>query len=290
MSRARILLWIVLGALVLAAVLSLFMRARDAGTLERIRANGVIRIGYAVEAPYAFLTPEGVVTGQSPELARRVVHRLGVKDIEWRLADFGALIAELKEGRIDVIAAGMFITPERAQQVSFSEPVFHVRPALLVARGNPKRLHSYTDALGDASVRLAVLTGAVEGQALLRAGLPEAQLIQVPDAQTGRVAVETGVADGLALSSPTIHWMAISDQLGRTEIARPFSSEGLELAARSGFGGFAFRKEDKGLLAAWNAEQQALAATPEFLDIMDDFGFGPEELPGRMTTREILAP
>ncbi|HWR04094.1 MAG TPA: ectoine/hydroxyectoine ABC transporter substrate-binding protein EhuB [Humidesulfovibrio sp.] len=290
MSRARILLWIVLGALASAAALSLFMRAKDDHTLERIRTSGVIRIGYAVEAPYAFLTPEGVVTGQSPELARRVAHRLGIKDIEWRLADFGALIAELKDGRIDVIAAGMFITPERAEQVSFSEPVFHVRPALLVARGNPKRLHSYKDALADGTVRLAVLTGAVEGQALLRAGLPEVQLIQVPDAQTGRVAVETGLADGLALSSPTIKWMAIRDQLGRTEIARPFTGAGLDLEARSGFGGFGFRKEDKSLLAAWNGELRALAADPEFLDLMDDFGFGPEELPGNMTTREILAP
>ncbi len=290
MSRVRILLWIVLGALISAAALSLYMRSAQDRALERIRKAGVIRIGYAVEAPYAFLTPEGKVTGQSPELARRLAQRLGIKDIQWHLSEFGALITDLKEGRIDVVAAGMFITRERGEQVSFSEPVFHVRPALLVAKGNPKRLHSYQDALADGRIRLAVLTGAVEGDALRRAGLAERQLVMVPDAQTGRVAVETGMADGLALSSPTIQWMAIREQLGRTEIARPFEATGLELGGRTGFGGFAFRKEDKSLLAAWNEELMALAASPEYLDLMDDFGFGPEEMPGSMTTREILAP
>ncbi|MBI5520896.1 MAG: ectoine/hydroxyectoine ABC transporter substrate-binding protein EhuB [Desulfovibrio sp.] len=289
MSRARILLWIVLGALVSAGMLSLYMRRADDGSLERIRKSGVIRIGYAVEAPYAFLTPSGEVTGQSPLVARAVALRLGVKHVQWRLSEFADLIGELKAGRIDVIAAGMFITPERAAQVAFSEPIFHVRPALLVAKGNPKRLHDFADVLANERVRIAVLTGAVEAEALLRAGLPEGRLVMIPDAQTGRAAVETGMADGLALSSPTINWMAVSDQLGRAEIARPFDEAGIALDGRSGYGAFAFRKEDRALLAAWNAELNALKAGPAFLDIMDDFGFGPEELPGSVTTRELLS-
>lgn len=289
MPRARILLWIVLGALVSAVLLSLHMRRADDGSLERIRKSGVIRIGYAVEAPYAFLTPGGEVTGQSPELARAIARRMGVEHVQWRLSEFGDLIGELKAGRIDVIAAGMFITPERAAQVAFSEPIFHVRPALLVARGNPRRLHGFRDVLSDGGARIAVLSGAVEAEALLRAGLPEARLVMTPDAQTGRVAVETGMADALALSSPTINWMAVSDQLGRSEIARPFDPAGIAQDARSGYGAFAFRKGDRELLAAWNAELGALKAGPDFLAIMDDFGFGPEELPGSVTTRELLS-
>lgn len=289
MSRTRILLWIVLAALAVAAALALHAKVSPDSSLDRIRKTGSIRIGYAVEAPHAYLTPEGEVTGQSPEVARRVVARLGINQIEWRLAEFGALITELREGRIDVVAAGMFITPERAALVNFSEPIFHVRPALLVARGNPRGLHSYRDALIDGRVRLAVLSGAVESDALRRAGLDESQLVMVPDAHTGRVAVETGLADGLALSSPTIQWMARRHKLGKTEIARPFEPPGPEFTGRTGYGAFAFRKEDKALLAAWNVELRELTASREYPALMHGFGFGPDELPGNASLKEILA-
>lgn len=289
MSRTRILLWIVLAALAVAAALSLHARVVADPSLERIRKAGSIRIGYAVEAPHAFLSPTGEVTGQSPEVARRVAARLGIENIEWRLVEFGSLLAELQEGRIDVVAAGMFITPERAALVSFSDPIFHVRQGLLVARGNPRGLHSYRDALADARVRLAVLSGAVEFDVLRRAGLEESQLVTVPDARTGRVAVETGLADGLALSSPTIQWMALREKLGKTEIARPFEAPGQEFTGRTGYGAFAFRKEDKALLAAWNRELRIFTASEDFRELMRSFGFGPDELPGDAGVKEILA-
>jgi membrane-bound lytic murein transglycosylase MltF len=69
-------------------------------------------------------------TGESPEVAKQIAARLEVRQVKWRQAEFGALIAELEAGRIDVIAAGMFMTPERAQRVSFSVPSFHVRQGL----------------------------------------------------------------------------------------------------------------------------------------------------------------
>ncbi|GAB6126064.1 transporter substrate-binding domain-containing protein [Humidesulfovibrio idahonensis] len=252
--------------------------------------GGVLRIGYAVEAPHAFLKPGGQVTGQSPETARLVADRLGIARVEWRMAEFGALLDELEQGRIDVIAAGMFITPERAQRANFSEPIFHVSQGLLVAAGNPHKLGSYQDALGKPRVRVAVLSGAVEELLLRRIGLPGTQLVPVPDAQTGRVAVETGMADALALSSPTIEWMIRHDQLGRTEKARPFEQPDPKLMRRAGYGAFAFRKKDAKLLGAWNAAQKQVLASAAYAALMQEFGFTPEDYPGALSAKEILAP
>jgi len=252
--------------------------------------GGALRIGYAVEAPHAFLKPGGQVTGQSPETARLVADRLGIARIEWRVAEFGALLEELEQGRIDVIAAGMFITPERALRVSFSEPIFHVSQGLLVAAGNPHRLDSYQDALRKPGARVAVLSGAVEEMILRRIGLPDAQLVPVPDALTGRVAVETGMADALALSSPTIEWMIRHDQLGKTEKARPFEQPDPQLIRRTGYGAFVFRKKDAKLLGAWNAAQKQVLASDAFTEVMREFGFTPEDYPGSIRTKEILAP
>ena len=278
---------VVAACALLAAAALLWLRP---GKTPALPASGVLRIGYAVEAPHAFLASGGEVSGQSPELAKLVAQRLGAREVQWRLTEFGELIPELEAGRIDVIAAGMFITPERARRVAFSEPIFHVSQALLVARGNPRGLHAYRDAAGRPGVRIAALSGSVEAELLRRLGLGEAQILLVPGADTGRDAVAGGLADGLALSSPTLEWMAMSDRLKQTEIARPFTQPDAALLGRYGYGAFAFRKGDRALLAAWNAAQKEILRGPEYARIMERFGFAPQEHPGEASAEEVARP
>ena len=114
---------VLIAGMVLPAV---FMHLSGDGSFERLHRAGSIRIGYAVEPPYAFLKPGGGVTGESPEVAKKIVARLGIARIEWRQSEFDLLVDELESDRIDVIASGMFITSERAARVRFSEPTFHV--------------------------------------------------------------------------------------------------------------------------------------------------------------------
>ena len=290
--RGRLAGWVGLAvcavALALAAAWLLLSRPWDQ-SLARLLETGVIRIGYANEAPFAFLRPDGEVSGHTPELARRVVERLGIRHVEWRVTEFNALIGELEDGHIDVIAAGMFITAERAQRVQFSEPIFHVGQALLVAKGNPKGLHSYADALGRPEVRLAALAGAVEATLLEQLGLPASQRVLMPDVATGRAAVETGLVDGLALTTPSIDWMVRQDRSGKTERASPFSQTLPRELGGHGYGAFAFRKEDRALLDAWNTQQAELLRDREFQVLIEEFGFSRNELPGSARTREILA-
>lgn len=257
-------------------------------SLTILRETGVTRIGYAVEPPYAFLKPGGDVTGESPEVAKEIVKRLGIPGIEWRQSEFGLLIDELESDHIDVIASGMFITAERAQRVLFSEPTFHVRQALLVARGNPLHLHSYEESLKLKDVRIAVISGAIEETLLRQMKLPENQLVLAPDALAGCVAVESGVADGLALSSPTIQWMALREHLGKTEAAQPFVQPGSIGKGRLGFGAFAFRKGDRELQSAWNDVLKRFIGSAEHRRLVAEFGFTEAELPGSTTTAEVL--
>jgi polar amino acid transport system substrate-binding protein len=74
------------------------------------------------------------VTGESPEIIRAVLGKIGVKKIDSVLTEWGGLIPGLQAGRFDLIAAGMYITPERRQQVLFTDPHYQVRDTLLVAR------------------------------------------------------------------------------------------------------------------------------------------------------------
>ncbi len=286
----RIMAW----ALVLFAgsailFLALSLRPRQGGgdgALSDIRRRGVIRVGYAIEPPYAFLSGTKEVDGQSPALAKYVCERLGVARIEWRLYEFGALIDALIDGNIDMIAAGMFITPQRSRLVRFSLPIFHVRQGLLVAKGNPRRLHSYVQALADPWVKIAVLSGSVEETLLRRIGFPDGQLVPVPDAETGLQAVGAGVADGFALSSPSINWMVMRQAAGATERAVPFEQPSEKLSGALGYGAFAFRKEDASLAEAVDAELAAFLPTPRYLGMIARYGFTVEESPGEADPRE----
>lgn len=236
--------------------------------------NRTVRVGYAIEAPFSYLDARGRVTGEAPEVAMAVAARLGQK-IEWIQSDFGALIAGLEAGQFDLIAAGMFITPERAERVLFSRPTCRVEQGLLVRKGNPLGLHSYQQLAGMPGVKIAVLDASVEESLLRRIGLGEANLLVVPDALSGRIAVETGVADGIALSAPAISWMSFQGQLNRTEPAEPFLPPPRDETGELGYCAFAFRKTDTALAAAWDAELGRFLGTSEHRELLIRLGLAP---------------
>lgn len=255
------------------------------GALDRVRTTGVLRIGYAVEPPYAMISTDGRITGESPELARLVAARMGIKRIEWIQTSFDALIADLEEGRFDLIAAGMFITPERENAVIFSEPSLRVEPGLLVRTDTPAMPRTYDAIIETPSLRIAALAGSVEEQHLLAGGLPPDRLLSVPDAVAGRSAVESGAVDALVLSLPTIRIMAR---------ARPETLEALPVETHPSGAqpapvfhvAFAFSPRHGQLRRAWNAAQADIFGTPAHLSAIAPFGFDAASLPGhRESTR-----
>jgi polar amino acid transport system substrate-binding protein len=257
-------------------------------SLTHLRQAGVIRIGYDIEAPYAFVLSDGSVTGAFPKLAVHIATELGIQRVEWVQADFDTLIPNLEAGRFDVIAAGMFITPRRAERVAFSEPVLRAQQGLLVRAGNPHNLHAYSQAAKQPNVRIAVLAGSIEETLLRHVHVPEAQIVVVPDVLTGQAALLSGIADGLALTTPTLRSMALRDQWGNLALAEPFEQPDPALMRGIGYCGFAFRASDGQLRAAWNAKQQSFMATPSYVALLMSFGFTQAELPGKITTTEVL--
>ena len=202
--------------------------------------------------------------------------RLGRGEPEWVLTEFAALIEQLEAGRFDVIAAGMFITEERAGRVAFSRVTGRVRPGLLVERGNPHGLHTYADAVARAGVRLAVLEGSVEERTLLKKGLPAERLMVVPDAVSGLALLKTRRVDGLALSQPTVGWMAEqADNRDEVEAASPFTPP---QDAGEGRVAFSFRRGDGRLRRAWDEALAEFLQSDEHRRIAKQFGFETDAL------------
>jgi len=260
-------------------------------TLERIRRAGVARVGFANEAPYAYLDPKtGRLTGESPEIARVVLERLGVAKIQGVLTEFGALIPGLKAGRFDVIAAGMYITPPRCAEVAFSNPTYGIGEALVVRAGNPRGLHSYADVAARSDATLGVVTGAIEREDALKSGIRPAQLQVFPDAITALEAVSAGRVDAYGGTSLTVNTLLAHAANPALERAAPFTDPVIDGKTARGYGAFAFRKSDDALRVAFDRELAQFVGSAAHEALVKPFGFGPSELPGAATAAALCAP
>jgi polar amino acid transport system substrate-binding protein len=254
-------------------------------TLEKAKKAGYIRVGFANEAPFGYATPEGKLTGEAPEVAKAILNKMGIKEVDGVLTEFGSLIPGLKAGRFDIIAAGMFINPKRCKEINFSEPSYGIGQAFLVPKGNPKAIKDYSSIAGNPDLKLAVMAGAVEGGYAKDSGVKMDQLVVLPDPPSLLAAVQSNRADAAALTALSIANLA-SKSDGTAEMTEPFGT----VAGKSvvGHGGFGFRKEDTDLLETFNKELKAFLGSPEHLALVTPLGFGKGFLPTK-TTAELCA-
>jgi polar amino acid transport system substrate-binding protein len=274
---------VALGALT-AGFGSTLVAASAQDTLERAREQGYIRVGFANEAPFGYATPDGQLTGEAPEVAKAILAKMGIEQVDGVLTEFGSLIPGLRAGRFDIIAAGMFITPQRCEQVQFSEPSYGIGQAFLVPDGNPKGLVDYSSIAENSELKLAVMAGAVEAGYAEKAGVAQGQLVILPDQASLVSAVRAGRADAAALTALSIAGMAANNE--GVESTPPFG----EVAGESvmGHGGFAFRPEDTALHDEFNRHLKEFIGTEEHIQLVSEFGFGEGYLPNK-TTEELCA-
>lgn len=237
-------------------------------TLSKAQQQGFIRVGFANESPYGHVTEDGTLTGVGPELARIVFRELGIPEIDGVLTPFGSLIERLQLDAFDVIAAGMFITPDRCKQVIFTEPYFCIEQAFLVERGNPRRIRTYADIANDPSLTLGVVTGAVEVEQAVDAGIPETQIVRV-DSPTDLLAnLQTGLIDAGALSTVSLASLAEASALNGFEVTEPFAYRD-----QLGCGAFAFRHDDTRLRDEFNQILSRLRNNGSASRVLEPFGF-----------------
>jgi len=268
-----------LGLLGLLAALALVVAAcgddgdDGAGSLlEEARENG-ITIGIANERPYGY-EEDGQATGEAPELAKEVFSRLGIEDIDFQVVEFGALINGLNAGRFDVIAAGMFINPERADQVLFADPDYCATTAFAVPAGNPQGLTDFASVV-ETGARLGVMSGAVEEDYALGSGVPGGQISGFQTTPDVFDALTAGRVDAVALTSITVREQ-VADLPGyeATEGFVPV----IDGEEQLGCGAFAFRYDNREFRDAFNEELNAMKEAGEILPIIEPFGFTSTEV------------
>ncbi|MGW3667462.1 ectoine/hydroxyectoine ABC transporter substrate-binding protein EhuB [Streptomyces sp. NPDC005141] len=257
--------------------------AKDGGDLlDRLKAQGVVRLGIAGEIPFGYIDRDGELTGEAPELAKAVFKRLGVDRVQPVPTEFGSLIPGLNSQQFDVVSAGMYINPERCEQVIFADPDYRMLDAFIVRKGNPKGLHDYKDVVAK-KARFATGTGYAEIQYAVEAGYKESDILIVPDQVAGLNAVEAGRADVFAGTALTTR--EVVKQSGKAESTKPFAPLVKGKPHVDG-GGFAFRSPETRLRDAFNVELRKMKESGELFRILRPFGFTEAEMTD-MTAKEL---
>lgn len=102
------------------------------------KSNDVLVVGTnAAFPPFEYVGGQSgdEIKGFDIELAKQIAKDAG-KTLKVENMKFDSLIVALNSGKIDFIASGMTITPERQASVNFSEPYYEATQVLLVNKDN----------------------------------------------------------------------------------------------------------------------------------------------------------
>ena len=135
-------------SLALAALLGLCAVApAQAGTLDRIKQDAKIRLGYRADArPFSYADASGNPAGYSVALCHEIVDalkkELGLAElpVETVKVDAEDRFEAITDGKVDLLCGASTATLERREKVDFSVPIFPGGIGALLSRGAPERL------------------------------------------------------------------------------------------------------------------------------------------------------
>lgn len=242
-------------------------------TLARIQEEGVVKIGFANEKPYAY-EEDGELKGAAVDIAKAVFKELGVDEVDEHLADFGDLIAGLDAGRFDVVTAGMAITADRCENVLFGEPEMKYGEGLIVPAGNPLNLESYEDIADNPDITVSIMQGATEIGFVKEIGVTDDQIKTAPDIPATISDVQSGRADVTTATEMTLKMALLSADTDELEFVEDFIQP--EVEGNPSYGSAAFRQSDEDFVEEYNKALQKLKDDGTVAKLLEENYFHPE--------------
>jgi glutamate/aspartate transport system substrate-binding protein len=237
------------------------------GVLKRIKASGVVRIGYRAQAvPFSYEASAGRPWGYSIDLCEAIVEdiarEIGVATLrtEFRRVTPSDRIDQVVDGRIDLECGASTNTAERRTRVAFSPLTFVSGTRLLVRRGGP------VNSLRELAGRRVVVVRGTTNEAVMRQlaarAAPAFSVIEVEDHATALAWLADSRAEALAADD-----ILIIAYLAENGLQRQYAVVG-ELLSYEPYG-IMFARDDAPLAEVVDATFRRLAATREIRWIYD---------------------
>jgi polar amino acid transport system substrate-binding protein len=177
-----------IGLLVLAlAMVGVLCGAAPAGdTLTEVKKKGVLVAGVKDSLPpFGSVDPKTrKFEGYDIDFIKYIAKKLGVT-VEYKPVSSANRIPMLMEGRIDILAATMTKTPERAKQIDFSYTYFLTGQKFLTKKGTVKTLKDLE------GKKIATAKGSTSEQNVATA-VPSATILSLDDYPQGILALQKG--------------------------------------------------------------------------------------------------
>lgn len=192
MTALRFLLPITLGWLVL-------ITTAQANVLDDILERKSLRVGVSLFAPWTMEDEDGQLLGSEVDLANQLARDLGV-NTELKVYQWDKIVPALQRGEIDLIAAGMAISPQRALQVTFSSPYMSSGVTLTANTVKTSGINSLAE-MNTTQVTIVSVADSL-GDELAKRIFDQATLLSVEDKDTAEQAVVNGEAHAYVASVP----------------------------------------------------------------------------------------
>lgn len=241
-------------------------RAFAGSTLDDVKKKGFLVAGVkGASPPFGFMDRDtGALVGYDVDFVKAVAARLGVNAI-FTPVTAANRVPELIEGNIDVIAATMAKSPDRAKMVDFSETYYLTSQKIISRKGTVKTL-------SDLEGRKIGTARGSTWEINVKMKVPGAVIVSFDNSSLARQALLRGEID--AVSTDEVILAGLLAKLPQDEYEIPpvrISEEPYGLAVRKG---------DKAFLDAVNAAIREIAKSGEARTIFDKwFSRAPAPLP-----------
>ena len=221
---------------------------------------GVLTVGSDIPyPPFEDFDASANVIGYDADLITEIAERLGLT-VEWIDTDFDTIFTQLATGRFDVVASATTITPERAEQVDFTDPYYNSQQAFTVNTDlNP--FIDGTEDLGEGDsvgVQTGTTGAAWATDNLGPLGVEVREFAAIADAFA---AVEAGSVTGIINDEPS----TVAEVGNRTGL------EIVEVIDTNEHYGFGVDPARTALLAQMNTALAAMAADGTYQAIYDEW-------------------
>lgn len=237
---------------------------------EGLASDGVLTISQSAGYPPFEYKMGSELTGFDVELAEGLAEKMGL-ETEFFDLDWDGVMPAVLGGRADIVISGMFITPEREEQVDLI-PYMQIGEVVMVPAGNPKNISEIPDDFSGKDIAVARATVAEKQMAeyndqLISEGKEPMKLLVLATDQDALVAVESGRADAFIPAAPTAAY-AMSERPGVYDIATAFKAD-TQI-------GIAVRKDGSDMNRAVNEALQSLVEDGTYEALLEKYNFPAE--------------
>lgn len=239
-----------------------------------LKQEGVLLVGSDIPyAPFEYTEPgSDEVIGFDVDVVDAVAERMGISDVQFQKQSFDTIFIATKQGRFDMAASSITITPEREEVVAFSDPYFSANQSIMIRADEDDP--ALTGLSGDLTRQEAL--DALAGQKIgVQRGTTGADLaLEAPDAEVSQFQLVDDAFNALAQGrvDAVVNDFAISADAAK---AKPQLKVVAQIVTDESYG-FAFPQESTALLEAFNAGLAEIKADGTYDQIYEEwFGTPP---------------